>query len=296
MDEKTLENKLALIKDVKRFCVEELGLAPNEAYTTIVNSKQIFYAVYSCSKYELKPIEEDREFDVFKSGFWCKAYSFMEKTMGLDTYIEKTLSATERKEKEIGSTTPITKQMLMSPEIIMIQTIFHENAHMHLRHHKSDYIARHIEEPIADYFAYQASHLYYRNDKKMKEDINIIKEKDDKFKNWCRKNIEELSETYNIREKNAESYRISKEKGRKICLEARKEYETFTGRKDNVNSAFFLSWMPYVKCAREVEEILKDKNPRDYIKILAQSQSTIYNPEQLKSIIIPSRHTSSCPS
>jgi len=274
MDDET-RRRVEGISDVKRFCVEELGLAPNEAFTRLSNSQQIFHALYSCSKYEIEPAWDFQEFLMFKSGLGCKAYSVLDKATGLDTYIERVLSAAEKKKENIGSSTQITGKMLKEPESTMVQIVLHENVHMHLAYYRSKNIDRHIEEPIADYFAYQTSLMYYKDNKIMLSEIERIKTEEDMFKDWCRNKTEELSH----------AYRTDINKGRKILKQAGEEYNDTHDKKENINNAFFLSWMPYVKHARIVEEVLKDLDPKEYIQRLAHFEPEIYNIRQLRDIV-----------
>ena len=127
----------------------------------------------------------------------------------------------------------------------------------------------------ADYFAYQTSLMYYKDNKIMLSEIERIKTEEDMFKDWCRNKTEELSH----------AYRTDINKGRKILKQAGEEYNDTHDKKENINNAFFLSWMPYVKHARIVEEVLKDLDPKEYIQRLAHFEPEIYNIRQLRDIV-----------
>ncbi len=241
--------RLALIADIKKFCVEELGFNKNKSFTKIINQEAI-YVLYASPKYSIESALDNNNFN------WTynnkrdrdeKAKLLREK--GLDVYTVSWEASAEIPQ--------ITPGVLNATESRLIYLIIHENVHIYLRNKKikvNKDLPLDIEEPIADNIAYKGALMYYSENKSM---INKIK------KNKIENDEYDLEFNYYLNALN-HAYQTKPESGREILLEAQK-----FSRTQEINNAFFYHGSFYTNNTSQIDKILENISVKECLNKLS---------------------------
>jgi hypothetical protein len=258
-----LEQRLALIKDVKRFCVEDLEMIGNDSFNRVVQKEYPCYALFVSKKYSIESIFFDNEIQ-FKSKSLCQLGAKAFNSLGFDVVIGKITALVDDLGSYTGETTQVTQSLLRDSEEDLVQTVLHENFHIHLiKNNPSHYVDDDIEEPIANYFAYQGALKYYQDNPEKRKQIVETKKAVDKYNIWYNTYFKMLK--YN--------YHTNCEHGREMLVQAKDDYVKLTGNKStDINNAYFLRFRAYTKNFKAVENILRNKDPKEYLKKIAQTE------------------------
>ena len=259
-----LEQKLELITDVKRFCMSDLCMALNDSFTRIEKKREFaYYALCVSPKYNVKSMFLGDEL-IFKTKIWRDLGAKIFDLLGFDVCTGEINAAVEDLGKSTGKTTQVTKSLLNTTTENMVQAVIHENFHIHLlKNNPKHKMSIYIEEPIADYIAYQGALIYYNDNPIMIDKIKTNKKLIDDHNVW-----------YNwFALKLKAAYRVSPEKGKEVLLEAKTEYENlFEMGSEKINNAYFMVYTMYSKLAKPVEDILQNKDPREYLQKIVSAK------------------------
>jgi len=279
--------RLQLINDVKKFCVEELGLTSNNSFTKIISDQRLYYILCISPKNGIKPNSPLTGVAYYNSlaevNFITRyAQSSITKKLfsEIDICVQEVLAKVKTDEKDIQLTnedivekTQITQTVLDMPKALIPGLIIHENFHMHalLNRINIDY---YIEESIADTLGYQGSKQYYKNNTIVLKELEEHNNYQQRFYCWCNMYTKRLNKTY----------RISVPEGRKMLMEAQEDYKNnFPGEPD-INNAFFMMWLPYTERNTAVRKILRKENPREHINKISRC-AQIMTLKELEKII-----------
>ena len=266
---KDLEQQLELISDIKKFCIEGLGMIPNPSFTKITDQKY-YCGLYACPKDAIKTALPD--------GQTHHVYdNFTDRNSEASELIKKGLDIYKVRWEGVGSEdSQITRSLLKATKIRKTYLIIHENVHIHVEKiglRKN--IILPIEEAIADQVAYQGALIFYKENKLMQSFTEKRKRHDEEFYAWCMKYTQNLSEAY-------EKYPFL---GQKILSQAKIEYDEKYRKKNNrkeVNNALFYRESFYARYQKDVKEILSDKDPKEYLRIISGANSRIHSMEDLR--------------
>jgi predicted aminopeptidase len=276
MNSLTLEQKLELIKDVKRFCVDELGVPENNSFTKIVNHKYEEYYLFVSYRNKIESIFEDYYCKGFKTALICNAFEKVYRLRGFDTYISKALSYVTKDSDVPGDDTQINQAILASPEISIVKTIIHENTHIAVGFNDYYKLDLAIEEPLAVYMGYAGALLYYKNNPAYVKKIKSVAK-------FCESSHQWTNKTQRLLES---QYRVDYDKARLIFEREKPQYKRFINNDaSNFNNAFFLSTADYSDNYVAVRQILQYTPPKDILRKIAHSKE-IRTLSDLNKIII----------
>ncbi len=148
---KKLEERLTLIKDIKRFAVEEAGIIANDSFTTTNLELKTIYCFFAAPKKgEIKATREN--YESFYDSNELVRYSTKFSKKKYDKYV--------RKVEAIGSEdVPITPGLINADTHRLIYIMNHENIHIHFELNNIK-INKNLEEPICDYIAFDTAKQY----------------------------------------------------------------------------------------------------------------------------------------
>jgi predicted aminopeptidase len=209
--------KLKLIKEVRRFCFEELGLKKSDNYTEYsqLDENYVSYVVNAAGAYSLDPYLWHYPIvgSLTYKGFPRKDDALEEQDRlikkGLDTHV-RGVSAYST----LGwFDDPVLSSMMNYSEEDIVELIIHESVHEHI------YIKSNAEfnEQLANFFAKKATALFYKNRDNDYLERQTKMEHDQKlFASFMEKQKEMLKESY-IRWKNLKA--IEKEQKKKQAFQ-----------------------------------------------------------------------------
>jgi hypothetical protein len=282
MNQSTIDQKLELIKDVKRFCTEELGIKKNDSFTKFANREFDHYNVYVINKDSFKSVITSNNSLLDAGHIVCENEESFQST--IKQYLGRkdvdiaasTIIASVNINDLSGSDTLITNYLLNSPSHEIVDTVIHENIHLHFNDQKV-IIHRGIEEPIAYILAYQGSKQYYRNNYIHTRDIIRLINKEQlhtyRFNRWCDKYYWKLYLTHNPDDAKA------------ILLEANTDNKLYGFVSENaLNSALFVERHTISAFYSRVNNILRRNDPAGYLKKIGKDKEIFYLRE-LKQIL-----------
>lgn len=246
----SLEEKINLVKDVKRFSVEDLGIASNSSFERVSDS-EVLYFLYASRKNKIESVinKGSYEFKFFKKEEECDNAKKELEEQDYDTF--KFVSELYGSED-----CQISKQLLERSITKIAFNVLHENFHIHCRKN-GIYLNYPIEEATANYLGYQGSIMYFSNKDKS---IMPFVEKDlhewIRFVNFVNKYKRRLSKAY---EKNKIKH-INK-LFKKAIKRAR-----IMGIRCELNNAFFIRYSHYTANHHYVFNALKEINPRVWLE------------------------------
>jgi len=307
---KTLEQKLELIKDVKKFCEEELGVIKNNSYTKInesvysrKKSTKTNYNLCVSPKNSIEPLLYTTNLpeileQVGIGGFELKDNGILKYSslsdcilaaeslskLNLDVFIREIKSYAQGWGKNAGNTTQITKELLKYSKISLIHTMLHENFHIHLKKNKVE-MNKDIEEKCADKFADDSVRIYYRNNLKKLIEIQESEKYIDNFHNWLETSVNTLKKAYSKNNNGRRMlYYVRQKYNFDMDFEIKHNRYTIPFEKKNINNAFFQALAIYAVDRDQVREVLENKDPRNYLKKIT-SKKQIDTIDELRTIV-----------
>ncbi|MBU2637668.1 MAG: hypothetical protein KJ955_01725 [Nanoarchaeota archaeon] len=241
-----LEERVAFVKDLKRFAVEELGVSQNPSFEKINLKTSWLYAIYvSLPDIIASPWEGH-------SG--CKCYKADKKEW---TARKRQFESygwhiwPQRWEAEGIAECPITKAALKATKTRVAYLILHENTHIHCLINNIE-LPRDIEEPLADCVAYHGALLYYQRNNAM---IYHIKQE---FDQWA-KQMKIINKYHSLIN---EAYSKNPKKVKSLLQAVQKELNM----SKPANNAFFIAFGRYSLRQFDVFEALRDLHPKEYLQ------------------------------
>lgn len=259
LDKRTLEERIAEVKRIKRFGEKELGLEFGGAFRRVETDKP-------ATRYFLYASYKDR-IETPRLGNWpgnipYKPYKRKDSALrrakrlreqGFDTYLLKTGIYAD-------DDSPISQKMLLEERTgIRASWILHEG--MHLTHDLKKWGLPYIlDEHIASYVGYNGARLYL--EKHRPEEVpdaqgNYLWVK--RFARFINRYTKLLTECYERGDCSDEI--MAKAKNAALRLDLSDEVSS----PDELNNAFFVRYKDYVKHADVVWEILDGIDLKDYI-------------------------------
>lgn len=252
-----LEERIGLVKDIKRFAVKRLGVSENPSFNR-VGGVDVFHVLYASRTEGIESAIENKWGNrVYEDEDECKKDEEVLQSKGYDV-LRMTWEA-------IGTEDcPITSSMLGCSKTRVAYLVLHENFHIHCRKNPARFSLA-VEEAIADCFAYQGALLYFASNPSMAGHIRRDFREWQEFFDFANKYITRLGEAYNV----------DKSKGRRVLGDARREAEKLSSTMISkevrerlalpINNAFFLRMQSYAPMARQVYEAFRDMDPREYV-------------------------------
>jgi hypothetical protein len=252
-----LEGKIGLIKDIKEFAVDKLGITPNPSFEK-VGAVDFFHVLYASRPDKIESAIKNRFKNlIYEDQEECKKKEEFFNSRGYDV-LKMTWEAIGKKD------CPITSSMLESSKTRQSYLVLHENFHIHCKENNLSFNLA-VEEAIADCFAYQGALIYFASNPSM---ISHIKRD---FREW--QEFYAFANRYIIRLE--EAYKQSTRKGRRLLddakIEARKLFCDAISKevKDRlnlpINNAYFLRLKSYAPMAIPVYEAFREMDPREYL-------------------------------
>ena len=251
-----LDERIKLIKDIKKFTIKRLGIIPNSSFETFEDTAT-FFAIYASKKDKVESVLGEWGNEFFKDEGEC-----LERKSELDLDGFDTLQMTW--EAHGSKDCPITPAMLKGSKNRLTYLVMHENWHVHCRERKINFDLA-VEEAIGDTIAYQGALLYWQDNPQMVG--HIIRD----FNEWQK--FYAFSSEY--LQKLEEAYRFHPKQAKKVLASAKREAKKLSGHVISkevkqrlllpINNAFFLRMGYYAPMAVPVYNALKDMDPRDYI-------------------------------
>lgn len=251
------EEKVKLIRGLKKFCVDEIGIAKNKSFTRIVSLDK-YYVVYASRKDKIESAFGKWGNRIFENKKDCENLTQELEKVGFDTFN----ASLEAHGDEICQ---ITRSTLLCSKTEISYIIPHENFHIHCNK-RGIRLEPSIEEAVGDCFALHAAKLYFKDNLQMQK---LVQKRFDEwliFDEFVNRNISRLQRAYSQ----------NPEKAKRAMYQAKKEYLLTISRKlseeerkeemDMVNNAFFLRLGYYSPYSRQVYEALRELDPREYIQ------------------------------
>lgn len=251
-----LEERICLVKDIKRFAVQQLGITPNPIFSK-VGETDSFYIIYASRTDRIESVisytSRNRAFRDIRS---CQEYQRKLESKGYDTLRVRVEAFGDRN-------CFITKSLLRNSKTRIAYVVLHESFHVHCRQAKIN-PSRSVEEAVANCFAYQGSILYFQSNPHMPHHIRQFVKDWMRFYDFANKYLIQLEKTYKEDTPNR----------KKILIQAKKEAKRLSKKIQSrnvrerlilpINNAFFLRIQMYAPMARLVYETLKGLDPREY--------------------------------
>ncbi|MEI7718264.1 MAG: hypothetical protein WCI72_00220 [archaeon] len=253
------QEKMEVIRDLKRFAVHELGIYPNHAFERMGREKDV-YVLYVSEPDCIKSTIKGRE--------CCEIFnSRAERHAAARKWVNEGKDILKVDSPACSTSYLITKQLLEATDCGKAYTLFHEQFHVHCEK-KPVKLKMDIEESAADVFAYQAASEFFKGDSKLQEESKKFLLDEFPFDNLLTEYLHRLDIAY------AHSYNA----GREVLAEAKeviprslfvpKRLNSKTDRvtlEKEINNAFFVMKRVYSPKSERVYVLLKDINPRDYL-------------------------------
>jgi predicted aminopeptidase len=269
----SLEEKLELIKDVKRFCTEELGIAENTAFTKTIKAKY-YYGLHASPKDAIRDHFNTPEgFQDFSSDYKCKKAAKELAALGYDVNIFRSEVAVDKVGCTIVDMPQITQGFLKQDAVDLITGVIHENIHVDLGERLVD-ISLPIEEAIACNIQFSGAKIYCKDDAKLQDRIVRYDAYYSKYFKWC----------HDYRLKLEEKYVQDYNEGRKMLHEAQMNYVKKFKGSESINNSFFAIYK-YFEEYDAVKEILGDRHPKEILQKLYSYKSRIENRNDLKKVM-----------
>lgn len=256
MARKNIKERLELIRDLKRFAVDELGIPKNPSFEERTHSKGL-HVVYASRKDRLQLPPPQWEFGrsgtiQFEQKKYCLGAKRELDTAGFDTnYVYW--------EAYGSKNCPIFDSLLTCRKTRVAYVVLHEQFHIHAKMRGLSFKLN-IEEAIADCFADAAALLFFGSDS------SVIRKMNKNAEEW--KKLVKFVNDYTLRLNQA--YARDFDEGRALLKESREvavEQSICTARfSPQINNAFFLRQGYYASMDEPVQHVLADLHPGDYIK------------------------------
>jgi len=245
-----LEARIKLVKDIKRFAIKELGIAPNDSFRKVAKTEGL-YVIYVSKKERIEMVADG----AFPNKKDCNAFQRDMQSQGFEIFWGLISGWGDED-------CPITQSLIKRTKIFLTETVLHENFHIHCD--KSNIRLKFcVEEAVADFFAYKSALDYFqKNDKRMITHVKNYNREAIKDFNYIKKVLERLETLYKKDYSKARGFlrRLNK-KPRKL-LE-----EKFRGiRSQKLNNAYFLYMQDYAPAYGQVFEALEGLRPLDLTK------------------------------
>lgn len=276
------KQKLLLVKEVREFAKQQLGLNVDKNYSSFVelNRDYVTYVVNAAYKNKLQsyhwsfPIIGDVPY---------KGYFNLEDAKKLQTEMDHENWDTYLRGVSAFSTLgwfndPLLSSMLKYSDFDLVSTIIHESVHATF-YFKSQ---ADFNETAASFLGNLGATLFYRQHKKSEKEIDssIQKQKDEKiFSQFITNEIINLRKWYLVNEKNPELLKMREEKFKAIIENFSKnikpqlstdQYSHFDKLK--LNNARLLLFETYMKNFDDLEKLYKSKN-ENFIELVAYFKS-----------------------
>lgn len=253
-----LEERIKLVKDIKKFAVKKLGICENGSFENVSGDKHA-YVVYASRRDKIEPAM-GRAYEIFEKKGDCDILQKELKKRGFDT-IQVLWEAWGSEE------CPITQSILRASKTRLSYLVLHENFHIHCKK-KDIKLEPHIEEAVGNVFAYQGSLIYFRDRNPwVIQHIERDFIRDLTYDEFVKRYTDELNKAY---EKNPSKARLIFEKAKKEKDQLDSEGAIKSGFKKSalksaLNNAYFLMQQDYCRGRKSVFAALKDVDPRLYI-------------------------------
>ena len=253
------QEKMGVIRDLKRFAVHELGIYPNHAFERMGREKDVYVLYVS---------EPDRIKSTIKGRECCEIFnSRAERHAAARKWVEEGKDILKVDSPACSTSYLITKQLLEATDCGKAYTLFHEQFHIHCEK-KPVKLRMDIEESAADVFAYQAASEFFKEKPTLQEESRKFLLDEFPFDNLLTQYLHRLDE----------AYACSFAEGRKVLEEAKEliPQSSFVPKRlssridrakleKEINNAFFVMKRVYSPKSQRVYELLKDLDPRDYL-------------------------------
>ena len=245
-----LEKNIKLVKNIKRFAVEEMGITPNKSFEKVISSEE-FYCLYVSQQDKIESI-----FDIPEDGEFLgdnkDAAEMRRRIFSKEGYHTLLFSF----EGYGGEECQISQSLLKDSTCRLAYVVLHENFHTH-REKKELNLELCIEEAVGNYFAYQASLIYFK-----KHDKKVIPYVESDFK-WMLKYGDFVNKYLELLNKAYSENKL--EKAKELLFDAEIEAREL-GSNEEINNAFFLREKNYYAKQIEVFKALKNTQPQDYVR------------------------------
>src|SRR3989338_2237635 len=242
-----LEERMAIIHDIKMFAVKSLGIKPNRSFRKISEVKE-FFIVYASRNDRIQSVLGRCGYKIVEDEEECLQLKQRLESKGYDT-LETTVEAYGTED------CPITRSMISSSKTRLTYLVLHENWHIHCVKNNIR-LKPDIEEVVGDTFAYQGALLYYDSNPQMKSNVKrdfqewqqyfeFINKYTQKIKNALSSEPSKVNEI--IKSMRHEDKRLSKKF---------KSKELKGGLPKELNNAYFISFQCYAPMAAPVYENL----------------------------------------
>ncbi len=246
--------KVKLVKDLKGFAVEELGIPENRAFSRVSNVRTR-HVVYHSKADEIRPaLENSRGWNGFDDKSEALSLQMELQQEGHHTLYMTWETYANKKKMDC----PLTSSMLEASKARLSYLVFHELFHLHC---KIDDVKGKLslEEAMADVFAYTASLEYFPKDKGI---IRHYAEFDEYIK-WGDKYLRRLKRAYRTGN------------GPKVLEQAAKEAQEILQKVRGkevrerltlpINNAHFLRLGYYVPYHSQAMKLFGEADPRDLV-------------------------------
>lgn len=250
-----LEETISIVRDAKRFALENLGISQNPSFTTTGDFKT-YFIVYASRHDRIESVLGEWSNEPFDNPEECNRRENELQSQGNDT-LQMTW------ETKGSNDCPITSSMTKISKTRLIYLVFHENWHIHCRLNEIK-LQPNIEEAAGDCFAYQAALLYCDSNPQLKGNMKRDFMEWLQFYEFANKHTERLEAAYKtgvsaaseiLQAARAEAKEIS---SRIISKEVRQRLNL------PINNAFFVRVKYYAPMALSVYSALKDIHPKEY--------------------------------
>ncbi len=251
----TLEERITLIKDIKKFALRTLGISQNSSFTKI-SDLDAFFVVYASKKDCIESVLGRWGNERFEEQEECRQREKELETQGYDT-LQMAWEAYGAED------CPITKSMIKSSKTRLTYLVLHENWHIHCTQNRIRLTPK-VEEAVGDCFAYQGALLYHDSNPQMKSRVERNFQEWLQFYAFANKYLQQLEKAYGSDISQAPGiFQAARDDARELrAMVTSKEVRQRLALP--INNAFFLRVQYYAPKALPVYQALRNIDPREY--------------------------------